>query len=67
LGETAKGEQSIANQGQEWMVFAPWSRKLVLQVSKKVGNTRGMANREEMGQWEARDRVDVNYNRVYVP
>jgi hypothetical protein len=28
---------------------------------------RGLANREEMGQWKARGRVNASYNHVYVP
>jgi hypothetical protein len=38
VGEVAKGEQLIANQGQEWMGIHTTSKKADLQVSKKAGN-----------------------------
>jgi hypothetical protein len=37
VGEAARGEQLIANQGQEWMSMRVKQEKLVLQVSKEWG------------------------------
>ncbi len=37
----AKGEQSIANQGQEWMGICATSKKAG-SPSKKVGNVKGI-------------------------
>ncbi len=67
LGETAKGKQSIANQGQKWMGIRATIEKAgsPSKYSKKWATQRGMANREEMGQLEARGRVDASYNHVY--
>ncbi len=65
----AKGEQLIANQGQEWMGIRATIKKAgsPSTVSKKVGNVRGLANREGMGQWEARGRVNTSYEHMYLP
>ncbi len=40
MGEVAKGEQLIANQGQEWMGIHTTSKIAGSQVSKKAGNTK---------------------------
>ncbi len=37
MGEAARGEQLMANQGQEWMGIRTTSKKQDLQVSKKKG------------------------------
>jgi hypothetical protein len=39
VGEAARGEQLIANQGQEWMgiLFAPQEKEAGSPVSKKKG------------------------------
>ncbi len=65
MGEAAKGEQSIANQGQEWMDIRATIKKAG-SPSKKVGNTRGIGKQGRNGTMGSKGRVDASHNRVYI-
>ncbi len=57
VGEAARGEQLIANQGQEWMGIRPRAKEAVSQSKQKEGlsHIRGGKLKQEQ---EARGWID---------
>ncbi len=69
VGELARGEQLIANQGQEWMGSHHKQKKQDLQVSKKKGwfMQRGQNEAKMEGKgWADRKNITVVCIHVYI-
>jgi hypothetical protein len=61
VGEGAKGEQSIANQGQQWMGIRAMSKIAGSPSKQKVGTKDGGRQVRGCRQWGARGGVNMSY------